>query len=258
MCTNIFPENQHATTPIKRQPRKLIKKPPTKPIIKDGVIIKAPRLWLLENFQTLTTEKPGIINFHKVDDKVYRGASLENEASFDELKKDGFTDFIDLRGRNTTPLSNFKYEEYHAEKRDMRYHHFEQRSTTIPTIENVKRFFKIIANAKGKVYVHCKSGIDRTGSFIALYLILIYHFTCKQAVKFMEKCGLNFVHKLAPQKIHKRFIADTTQVFSFLDNLNLSSIKKADLSPLLKKTELLHIEKTELSPLLKKISQEVK
>lgn len=57
---------------------------------------------------------------------------------------------------------------------------------TIPSIDIVKKFLKICVNTRGVIAVHCKSGIGRTGTLIAIWILLNYDITAKEVIGFLR------------------------------------------------------------------------
>lgn len=108
--------------------------------------------------------KPPSDNFHRVDDKVYRGAQPKVEG-FYALKDLGVTTVIDLREDNWAdeqPLCN------HI---GIAYNNIPLDPFAAPTIDSLINIFGLIEKSEGKVFIHCQYGCDRTGTVIALYRI---------------------------------------------------------------------------------------
>lgn len=115
-----------------------------------------------------------IPRFHKVDDRLYRGAQPD-EAGFKYLRDLGVRTVINLRddeyGRSGA-------EQRLVESLGMRYIHlpvqdgnFFTRSRTIPE-RTIASFFDIVdAVDHGPVFLHCRRGADRTGALVGFYRI---------------------------------------------------------------------------------------
>ena len=102
---------------------------------------------------------PGLPNFGRVSDVLYRGAQPSPEG-FQRLKQMGVKTVVDLRG-----------ESHRDELEDLglKYVHI---PTTVFQIEDAKvvDFLRVVRDpANQPVFVHCERGADRTGCYIAEY-----------------------------------------------------------------------------------------
>lgn len=142
-------------------------------------------------------KKPGLPNFFKVNNELYRGAQPSPQG-MQELKKMGIKTVINLRAFHsdqekigTTGLT--------GERIPM--------ETWEPAEEEVIRFLKIAAdNTKKPVFVHCQHGADRTGLMCAMYRIIVSNWTKEEAIAEMTNGGFGF-HKLWNNII--KFIQDS-------------------------------------------------
>lgn len=147
-------------------------------------------------------------NFHKVDDHVFRGAMPESVEAIGHLKERyGVRTIIDLRGAETTKGKYIQFERGHAEGKGIKYVSLPMDSHVPPTREQLAIFLSAIEETKqsgGKVYVHCKHGIDRTGALLTAYEVLNGK-TQAEAYKTMKRHGFNWLHRWERPEL-KRFV----------------------------------------------------
>src|SRR2546423_3698182 len=104
-------------------------------------------------------------NFHKVSDKLYRGAQPSKEG-IKKLAELGIKTIVNLRGED----ENTRAEQKEAEAAGLGYFAISMPGLSRPTDEMVTRAMAIIdAPENGSVFVHCKRGSDRTGTIVAVY-----------------------------------------------------------------------------------------
>jgi tyrosine-protein phosphatase SIW14 len=122
---------------------------------------------LASSLPLLAGSAPGINNFDRVDEHVYRGAQPSNEG-FDYLAKLGVKSIIDLREADARGTA----EERAVTAAGMRYVNVPMTGLTPPTEAEITKILKLLEDgSSGPVFVHCKSGVDRTGAVIAAYHI---------------------------------------------------------------------------------------
>ena len=112
-----------------------------------------------------------IKNFAKVDDSLFRGAAPMLR-QFQELKANGFTCIINLRSRDKSLMEM----EYQLCKRfGMKYRNFqfdifrESNENIYSTADTVLEFINISKTQGDRIFIHCKSGKNRTGLLAGLY-----------------------------------------------------------------------------------------
>jgi protein tyrosine phosphatase (PTP) superfamily phosphohydrolase (DUF442 family) len=128
-------------------------------------------------------ELPGVENFHKVSEQLYRGAQPSAEG-MEQLQKLGIKTVVNLRSfhsdRDEIGDANLGYEHitmkpWHAEDKE------------------VVRFLKIVSDPNGTpVFVHCQRGADRTGTMCAIYRVAVQGWSKTEAIEEMTKGGFGF------------------------------------------------------------------
>ncbi len=130
----------------------------------------------------------GIHNAGKINDLLYRGAQPKH-AGLAELKKLGITTIVDLRRDDPQKADRERRE---AAALGMRFVYIPVSGWAPPSDEQVAHFLALFReDPKPKVFVHCRFGDDRTGTFVAAYRIAVDHWTPKQAIGEMYFFGFN-------------------------------------------------------------------
>jgi tyrosine-protein phosphatase SIW14 len=128
-----------------------------------AIVISATVLATCASAQTVN----GVGNFHKVNEKVYRGAQPSTEG-FANLAKLGIKTVVDLRetdGRTAV-------EKKTVEADGMRYINVPMLGMSAPANIDVQKVLALFNDASsGPVFVHCRRGADRTGTVVACYRI---------------------------------------------------------------------------------------
>jgi protein tyrosine/serine phosphatase len=128
-------------------------------------------------------ELPGVPNFHKVSDNLYRGAQPSNEG-MKQLEKLGIKTVVNLRAAHS--------DRDELENTGLSYEHI--RMTMWNTQDEViVRFLKIVTDSNSTpVFVHCQFGSDRTGTMCAIYRIAIEGWDKSEAIEEMTNGGFGF------------------------------------------------------------------
>ena len=133
----------------------------------------------------------GLERFARVDARLLRG-SQPDEAQFTQLRDLGVRTVINLRNDDSERLI--------VEKLGMRYvgipvtMHAFGRSGPLSR-EAVARFFEVVDDpASGIVFVHCRRGADRTGTFVALYRIARQQWSSDDAYDEARNIGMRWWH----------------------------------------------------------------
>jgi tyrosine-protein phosphatase SIW14 len=131
---------------------------------------------------------PGIQNFYRLDNHVYRGAQPTKEG-FEYLAKIGVKTVLDLRKAGKRSSA----EEHVVTALGMRYVNVPMTGLNPPTQAQISRILALLeSNAGGAVFVHCKAGHDRTGAVIAAYRIDHDHWTNASALREARARGMGF------------------------------------------------------------------
>jgi len=132
--------------------------------------------------------RPGLPNFHRVDENLYRGAQPTAEG-MRQLHAMGIRTVVNLRKLHSdtdelgqTPLA--------CERIKVR--------TLKPNEGQVERFLRIVTDpTRTPVFVHCRHGADRTGAMCAAYRIVVQGWSRAAAVEEMRHGGFGFHEKFA-------------------------------------------------------------
>ena len=129
-----------------------------------------------------------IPNFHKVSDKLYRGAQpLSGAAS--KLAELGVKTIINLRGE----VDLTRVEQKEAEAAGLRYFSVEMPGLSAPSDDQVARVMAIINNPENQpVFIHCKRGADRTGTITAIYRIANEGWSAERAIAEARLRGMSW------------------------------------------------------------------
>lgn len=138
---------------------------------------------------------PGVANFAKISDALYRGAQ-PTAAGMAELKKLGIKTVVNLRMMHS--------DRDELKGLGLRYGHINCKAWH-PEDEDVARFLKIMANKDNHpVFVHCLHGADRTGMMVASYRIVEQGWKPEHAAKETHNFGFHKVFNEI-QKYLKKF-----------------------------------------------------
>ncbi len=135
-----------------------------------------------ESPKTPDTHLPGVPNFSKVCDGLYRGGQ-PTEAGYQALKDMKIRTIVTLRllGRSSDKLKRGGFRTYHISFKHIH-----------PETEDVLKFLSIATNPDNRpVFVHCREGVDRTGMMVAVYRMVVQDWPKAKAVKEMKRMGFN-------------------------------------------------------------------
>jgi protein tyrosine phosphatase (PTP) superfamily phosphohydrolase (DUF442 family) len=128
----------------------------------------------------------GIVNFGKVNDRLYRGAQPD-AAGIRNLKKLGIKSILNLRLTSDV----WRAEEAEATANGLTYTNVPMSGISRPTPEQVAKALALIETLPSPVFVHCKFGCDRAGTIIACYRIQHYHWSSEEALREARHYGIS-------------------------------------------------------------------
>ena len=130
----------------------------------------------------------GIPNAGKISEGLYRGAQ-PRQGGLAELKKLGITTIVDLRREDPQKADAERRE---AAALGLRFVYIPVSGWRPPSAGQVAHFLELFRNdPKPTVFVHCRFGDDRTGTFVATYRIAVDQWTPKRALGEMYFFGFN-------------------------------------------------------------------
>ncbi|MEO1923377.1 MAG: tyrosine-protein phosphatase [Nautiliaceae bacterium] len=131
---------------------------------------------LKDIFKILTEEHNFLnlfwLNFHKVDEGVYRSAQILPWKLKKIIKKYGIKTIINLRGDNKNYL--YRLEKNICKEMGVEYHTVSIKSRNPEGVskEEYKRLINLLITSKKPLLFHCKAGADRTGFVAVLWHLL--------------------------------------------------------------------------------------
>ena len=130
---------------------------------------------------------PGLQNFGEVTPTLYRGAQPSPQG-FEQLRQMGISIVIDTRAGSR------KNERNMVTKLGMKYVQIPWHCP-YPSNSLMVKFLTVIRdNPDRRVFVHCKTGDDRTGLMIAVWRMAEQGWTANQAREEMDAYGFTFSH----------------------------------------------------------------
>ena len=129
--------------------------------------------------------------------QVVRGKFIAFKGPRDDCQKQDFsvhpTTYIDVfKSKGVKAVIRLNLEEYDKRtfvKAEIAHHDLFFVDCTTPSDDIVHKFLTIAEDpSSGVVAVHCKAGLGRTGTLIALYLMKHYLFTARQAIAWVRIC----------------------------------------------------------------------
>jgi protein tyrosine/serine phosphatase len=154
------------------------------------------------NFAKPREDLPGLKNFAKVSDILYRGEQPTKEG-FAELKKMGVKTVVNLR--------SFNSDRDEMKGLGLQYVHIYCKAWH-PEDEDVVKFLQVMRDPKNHpVFIHCMHGADRTGMMNAVYRIYHQGWKNEEAAKELHNFGFHtlwtdivkYLNKFDREKIEK-------------------------------------------------------
>lgn len=122
---------------------------------------------------------PAIVNFRKVDDRLYRGGQ-PSPGSMAALRALGVRTVVNLRYEDAVVAA----EEAEARTAGLRYVNIPMYGLLRPKQEQIERILALVDDPESApVFVHCKAGHDRTGAVVACYRVARTKWTAEQAIR---------------------------------------------------------------------------
>lgn len=135
-------------------------------------------------FATPRNDLPGLKNFAKVSDILYRGEQPTPEGMH-ELKKMGVKTVVNLR--------SFNSDKSELKGTGLQYFHIWCKAWH-PEDEDVVKFLQIMRDPNNHpVFIHCQHGADRTGMMTAVYRIMHQGWKNEDAAKELHNFGFHTI-----------------------------------------------------------------
>ena len=124
--------------------------------------------------------------FQEVSEKLYRGAQ-PRDGGLTKLRDLGINTIINLRGAS----ARTRAQEAEARALGLNYFNIALPNWGRPQDARVQRILEIIAAPEnGRVFVHCRTGVDRTGTIVAIYRMTHDGWSTNDALAEAERNGM--------------------------------------------------------------------
>jgi uncharacterized protein (TIGR01244 family) len=135
-------------------------------------------------------QAPGVPHFFAVDEHVYRGGQ-PTEEGWTSLAKLGVKTVIDLRREGEDNEHSIAAERRAVEAAGMHYVNVPMKSVVAPPETDMVKILSVL-NSGAPVFVHCKKGMDRTGTVIACYRVAQNGWSNHKALQEAEGLGIHW------------------------------------------------------------------
>ena len=124
--------------------------------------------------------------FHQVNENLYRGGQ-PGPGGISKLRELGINTVINLRGAS----DRTRAEQAEVRAAGLNYFNVSLPNWGRPQDARVARILELIsAPENGRVFIHCKDGVDRTGMIVAMYRMTHDGWTPTQALAEAERLGM--------------------------------------------------------------------
>jgi rhodanese-related sulfurtransferase len=110
-------------------------------------------------------DMPGVRNFQKVDERVWRGAA-PSPLGYRMLAAQGVLTDGDLRAEDKLEVDDGALRHLGINRV-----HIPVRDGQAPSSQKVEQVLQTLLASEGKVFLHCGAGVGRTGTMAAAYLV---------------------------------------------------------------------------------------
>jgi protein tyrosine/serine phosphatase len=132
------------------------------------------------------TNANNLPRFQQVSERLYRSGQ-PRDGGLSRLRELGINTIINLRGAGVETRA----EEAEARTLGLNYYNIALPNWGRPQEERVARIMRLIAAPEsGRVLVHCKEGVDRTGMIVALYRMTHEGWNSQKALAEAERNGM--------------------------------------------------------------------
>jgi protein tyrosine phosphatase (PTP) superfamily phosphohydrolase (DUF442 family) len=132
------------------------------------------------------TEYVELPRFQQVSERLYRGAQ-PRAGGIDKLRELGINTVINLRGAS----NRTRAEEAEARAVGLNYYNVSLPNWGRPQESRVAHIMALInAQDSGRIFIHCRDGVDRTGMIVALYRMTHDGWSADRALAEADRSGM--------------------------------------------------------------------